>query len=45
MATNRREIVLINRFERDPASIWQTIENISRTLSLAAIPVVLAIVG
>jgi hypothetical protein len=45
METGRREIVLINRREPGPTNSWDTIERIARILSLAAIPVVLGIVG
>lgn len=40
-----REIVLINRTETKPLSRWNKIEQVSRALSLGAIPVVLAIGG
>lgn len=45
METSRREIVLINRPEPGPASHWDTTEKIARIVSLATIPVVLAVVG
>ncbi|MDQ3743440.1 MAG: hypothetical protein M3444_03565 [Acidobacteriota bacterium] len=42
---NRREIVVINRSESREPDRWGKIERISRILSVAAIPVVLAIGG
>lgn len=44
----RREIVLINKSEKSEKpnkDYWETIERVSKTLSIAAIPVVLAIGG
>lgn len=41
----RREIVLINKSESQSSDKWTTIERVSKVLSIAAIPVVLAVGG
>ena len=40
-----REIIVINRDESQPKDKWDTFERISRILSIAAIPVILALAG
>lgn len=42
---NRREIILINRSENKELDKWGKVERISKILSIAAIPLVLAITG
>ena len=43
--TPRREIVLINKSEDSKADKWTMVERVSKMLSIAAIPIVLAIGG
>jgi WD40 repeat protein len=42
---SRREIILINRSEIQSADKWTIVERVSKVLSIAAIPVVLAVGG